>query len=147
MTTFTRTWLQIVSQVLGLSLGMQGIVQRIKNTEKEGQHIESIHRKQTNQLVHLCYSSKRDDLSCHHPAMKSLPGWIPFTCWDHAGWDASGWNLASRQKEKKSGLHIFFSGQVLSQWCDCPAFSVLDIRIYVQFCVFILSFFYKKEKN
>lgn len=44
---------------------------------------------------------------------------------------------------------FFFSGQVLSQWCDCPAFSVLDIRIYVQFCVFILSFFFfnKKEKK
>lgn len=51
-------------------------------------------------------------------------------------------------KKKNQTLHSF-SGQVLSQWCDCPAFSVLDICIYVQFylCVFILSFFYKKKKK
>lgn len=43
-----------------------------KNTEEEGQHIESIPRKQRNQLVHLCYSwSKRDDLPGHHPVTKS----------------------------------------------------------------------------
>lgn len=42
-----------------------------KNTE-EGQHIESIPRRQRNQLVHLCYSwSKRNDLPGHHPVTKS----------------------------------------------------------------------------
>lgn len=56
---------------------------------------------------------------------------------------------SSRTKAKQSGLAIsFFSGQVLSQWCDCPAFSVLDIGIYVQFYLcFYFIFFYKKEKN
>lgn len=44
-------------------------------------------------------------------------------------------------------MGVFFSGQVLSQWCDCPAFSVLDICIYVQFYLcFYFIFFYKKEK-
>lgn len=41
------------------------------NTE-EGQHIESIPRRQRNQLVHLCYSwSQRNDLPGHHPVTKS----------------------------------------------------------------------------
>jgi len=73
---------------LGLSLGTQGIVQREEKEKKKnpqqktkqkekterGTAHESIHRKQTKQPVHLCYSwSKRDDRSCHRPAMKSLP--------------------------------------------------------------------------
>lgn len=93
---------------------------KIEENENEGQHME------TGTSQHSCYSwSKRDDPSCHRPAVKSLPSWIPVTCWDRAGWDAAGSDPASRLKERKWtwGLFYFWSGFVSVVWLPC-LFSV-----------------------
>lgn len=79
---------------------------------------------------------------CRHSAMKSLPSWIPCTCWDRAGWDASGWNLASRQKEKKwtSWLFFFWSGFVSVVWLPC-LFSVGHSHLCTILFVFLFYLF------
>lgn len=115
--------------------------------QKEGQHMRAYtESKRTNQCICATAGQKEMTLSsfCNEVIAKLNSMYLLRPC--RMGRIRLKFSIQTKGK-KVDFMVVFFSGQVLSQWCDCPAFSVLDIRIYVQFYLcFYFIFFYKKEK-